>query len=1151
MLDELLGRGLSSKCKSLIKLIQSRLDTIRRKRNCTLKILRTDVADLLTRGQEMKAFDRAEVFITEQSRSTAYDMVEQFCASILSNLPAIQKQRECPPESMEAVASLMFAAARFADLPELRNLRGIFSERYGIAATYNAADLHTFPGCAVNQEFAEIFSSKPPSTDKKLKLMREISKDSSIEWDSKAFEERVKNPHASTNVAAGKQLPQLNEGQKHGDDVAHDNGSQDQFPYRNTETPPEYAREKNVRHDPIAADVHQEILSHRKSEQPMEHSRKTTLLYNDTINEKDKRLHQRRNSRKSEPSLHHLKEPDCELDDTLNGNYGRKEQSRRKNELSQGYAVKSDRRGGDMLDERFDPDVLSHGRCKERSDYEIQEMWNDAADKRVKKTWSNNREATLDISSEPKKTPDEAYERDELERLSHRSKSPYLFTKTTEKMHEGSYKGNAHESLPHRPMVEHQENLTQRRKPPFTNDKTAADMNETKDYANAESFPHRSDHGPGDRQEELVHRPPYSYKTTTKKMPYKGNGHESYDKDNYLQRSKPEAGMHEDANYRGNDPSTFSPRSPLGGDQQMLHNSKPSYAYKRTPEMVHQDTFHEGYDHESTSHHRRPRQFDNDEEKRHHRSKPPHGNRTAKIHVDAYYDENEWEILPQRNQSPLYDDQKVCHKGKLRLHDDKPYDQNNHETLSDRTQSPLGDKKEKLSRRSKSPRPYTRATDNISNDVLCRETDYETLLDESRSAECRRTQEKIGDGTILRKGKRNTSARKSEASVDHLAELDEVDNAHVPTGFDVHLRTEGREELDNLKARIKNVKPPYVILTDQKVSSYSEDADGRNDHQNADYRPASNTKGDAEKEMKPNHNRIIRPPPYVVSTKGGKSKNGAEGRRADVNCEQDDEILAADDDSAYRVRAPIDRPCNRDREGGRVNRFDRHREAIAEHDTAHRDKFLKPASVRQRHPQAYVNTDEDDDYPPHHMKHDKHKPTRRVLDQSEDGVHEAGYSRSRHKYREETSHGVDLVDDKPRRHHGRPVQHHLNEEDEDKIMDELLLHYSQKGTPQVANDIQVGSKPPSPPIAGVSGHTSARRRSATRAGSDPRLEFSRAPNRAVSLAPEQSQSEEKVTLHVRATSMQPDMYNGHVHPKLPDYDDLAVRFAALRRQSNG
>jgi len=39
--------------------------------------------------------------------------------------------RECPPEFREAVSTLIFAAARYPDLPELCDLRHIFTERYG------------------------------------------------------------------------------------------------------------------------------------------------------------------------------------------------------------------------------------------------------------------------------------------------------------------------------------------------------------------------------------------------------------------------------------------------------------------------------------------------------------------------------------------------------------------------------------------------------------------------------------------------------------------------------------------------------------------------------------------------------------------------------------------------------------------------------------------------------------------------------------------------------------------------------------------------------------------------------------------------------------------------------------------------------------
>lgn len=52
------------------------------------------------------------------------------CANANSSALIFLIHRECPEECREAVSSLMQAAARFADLPELRELRTVFSERY-------------------------------------------------------------------------------------------------------------------------------------------------------------------------------------------------------------------------------------------------------------------------------------------------------------------------------------------------------------------------------------------------------------------------------------------------------------------------------------------------------------------------------------------------------------------------------------------------------------------------------------------------------------------------------------------------------------------------------------------------------------------------------------------------------------------------------------------------------------------------------------------------------------------------------------------------------------------------------------------------------------------------------------------------------------
>lgn len=186
MLDGLLGRGFTSKCKSWIKGTRTRIDVIRRKRDATQKFLKKDVADLLANGLDINAFGRVEGLLKELMLSWCYDFVEQSCDCILKHLSIMQKQSECPEECREAVSSLMFAAARFSDLPELRDLRNIFQEKYGNYVEH-----------FVNKEFAENLTSKPPTREKKIQLMQDIASEFSIRWDSRTFEQTMSKPSAS------------------------------------------------------------------------------------------------------------------------------------------------------------------------------------------------------------------------------------------------------------------------------------------------------------------------------------------------------------------------------------------------------------------------------------------------------------------------------------------------------------------------------------------------------------------------------------------------------------------------------------------------------------------------------------------------------------------------------------------------------------------------------------------------------------------------------------------------------------------------------------------------------------------------------------------------------------------------------------------
>ncbi|KAJ8550827.1 hypothetical protein K7X08_000197 [Anisodus acutangulus] len=183
MFDALLKSKFYSKCKSSIKMTKTRIEMIRKKRDAMLKYLKNDMADLLKSGLDVNAYGRAEGFLVELNISSCYDLLEQYCLHFSSHLATMSKQRECPEDCREAVSTLMFGAARFSDLPELRELRAIFTERYA-----NSLE------CFVNKEFVRKLKSQPPTKEMKLQLMREIAVEWGVRWNSKALEHKLHKP---------------------------------------------------------------------------------------------------------------------------------------------------------------------------------------------------------------------------------------------------------------------------------------------------------------------------------------------------------------------------------------------------------------------------------------------------------------------------------------------------------------------------------------------------------------------------------------------------------------------------------------------------------------------------------------------------------------------------------------------------------------------------------------------------------------------------------------------------------------------------------------------------------------------------------------------------------------------------------------------
>ncbi|XP_077220648.1 regulator of Vps4 activity in the MVB pathway protein [Tasmannia lanceolata] len=182
----------SSKCKTVARLATSRIKLLRNKREMQVKQMRRDIAMLLQSGQDATARIRVEHVMREQNIMEATEIIELFCELVVVRLPIIAKQRGCPADLKEGISSLIFAAPRCSDIPELQQIRNIFEKKYGKDFVSAATELR--PDCGVNRTLIEKLSVRTPTGEVKLKLMKEIAKEYQIEWDTKESELELLKP---------------------------------------------------------------------------------------------------------------------------------------------------------------------------------------------------------------------------------------------------------------------------------------------------------------------------------------------------------------------------------------------------------------------------------------------------------------------------------------------------------------------------------------------------------------------------------------------------------------------------------------------------------------------------------------------------------------------------------------------------------------------------------------------------------------------------------------------------------------------------------------------------------------------------------------------------------------------------------------------
>ncbi|KAJ0770902.1 putative vacuolar protein sorting-associated protein Ist1 [Helianthus annuus] len=182
----------TSKCKTAAKLAVARIKLLRNKREVVVRQMRRDIALLLQSGQDATARIRVEHVMREQNIQAANEFIELFCELIVQRLTIIAKQRECPADLKEGISSLIFAAPRCSEIPELVALRDVFEKKYGKDFVGAATDLR--PSCGVNRMLIDKLSVRTPAGELKLKVLKEIAKEYQIDWDTTESETELLKP---------------------------------------------------------------------------------------------------------------------------------------------------------------------------------------------------------------------------------------------------------------------------------------------------------------------------------------------------------------------------------------------------------------------------------------------------------------------------------------------------------------------------------------------------------------------------------------------------------------------------------------------------------------------------------------------------------------------------------------------------------------------------------------------------------------------------------------------------------------------------------------------------------------------------------------------------------------------------------------------
>lgn len=181
----------ATKTKTSLRLCVGRIKLLKNKKSAARDVLVHDVVDLLTNKKHAQARVRVESVVRDERTLKAFEVLEILCEQLIVRLPLVSASKELPDELREPIASVIYAAKRALELPELTSAKQQFGRKYGKDFAKSCEDDKTAKACGAHPAILDALKVRAVDDTECVARLEIIAKANGLEIEPESAKEDV------------------------------------------------------------------------------------------------------------------------------------------------------------------------------------------------------------------------------------------------------------------------------------------------------------------------------------------------------------------------------------------------------------------------------------------------------------------------------------------------------------------------------------------------------------------------------------------------------------------------------------------------------------------------------------------------------------------------------------------------------------------------------------------------------------------------------------------------------------------------------------------------------------------------------------------------------------------------------------------------